>query len=84
MGLHRGGNINIKVIEEDLNMPELGGECAVCNLVISVDRNIDSRSEQRFVIHAVIENYCRHWTHDKVDQLEEFIMDALDQLKEGL
>ncbi len=75
--------MNIKVIEEDLHKtPELGGECAVCDLVISIDKNIGFRSKQKSVIHAVIENYCRHWTHDKVEQLEDFIMDALDQLEE--
>ena len=75
--------MNIKVSEEDIisKMEEPSGECAICNLEIIIDKNIDPRAKQRLVIHAVIENYCRSWMHEKVEQLEDFIMDALDQLE---
>lgn len=74
--------MNIKVIEDDImsKMSEPIGECAVCNLEITVDISLDYKVKQRLVIHAVIENYFRSLCHDKVDDLEEYIMEALDQL----
>ena len=72
--------MNIKVIgEEDPNFTFVsGGECAVCDLTIYVSNTLDARDKREVIIHAVIENYCRSWPHDKVNQLTEFIQDALD------
>ena len=50
--------MNIKVTQEDLmdKMSEPVGECALCSLDITVDKNLSTRVKQRLVIHAVIEN----------------------------
>jgi len=76
--------MNITVVQEDLmdKMTEPIGECALCSLEITIDRNLSPEVKRRLAIHAVIENYCRMWPHAKVDQLEDFIVDALEQLEE--
>ena len=60
----------------------LGGECATFNLLISIDKKLPKREQRALVIHAVLENYNRSMPHDKVDELEELIIEALDQLEE--
>uniref|UniRef100_A0A6M3LB74 Uncharacterized protein n=1 Tax=viral metagenome TaxID=1070528 RepID=A0A6M3LB74_9ZZZZ len=75
--------MNIKVIEDDImsKMSEPVGECAVCNLEITVDKSLNIKQKQRLVIHAVIENYFRDLCHDKVDEVEDYIVEALEQLE---
>ena len=74
--------MNIKIIKENISeyMDVHGGECATFRLEIIVDENLTERSQRNLVIHAIIENYCRSWVHDKVDELTQYIGDALDQL----
>jgi O-acetyl-ADP-ribose deacetylase (regulator of RNase III) len=76
--------MNIEVRKEDLGdySLDMGGECACANVEIIIDKRLSPRQQRSRVIHAVIENYCRSWSHDKVDELEELIMEALDKLNE--
>lgn len=74
--------MNIKVIKEDLgeNALELGGECACAELEILIDPRLSLRQQRSRLIHAIIENFCPSWVHDKVDELEDLIAEGLDQL----
>ena len=75
--------MNIKVIREkspsDVTA-NTGGEYAIFSLDVYVDENLSLRTQRTIATHAVIENYCRSWTHDKVEELCDLIQDVLDQL----
>lgn len=73
--------MNIQIIK-DTEMPTdlTGGEYSSANIDIYVDSDLDIRTQRLLVIHSVIENYCRSWVHSKVEELEGFIGEALDQL----
>ena len=76
--------MNITVIKEPLvglSSQDVVCEYARLKLEIHIDENISPHLQRNLVIHSVIENYCRSWTHDKVEQLEELIIDGLDQLE---
>ena len=60
---------------------ETGGEYAILALEIIVDDNLPLDTQEKLVVHAVIENYCRSWQHSKVEELTEYIWDALEQLE---
>jgi len=78
--------LNIKVIREEMrveNTAGTGGEYADTTLEIYLDNSLPLRSQREVIIHAVIENYNRGMTHDKVDQLTDFIQQGLDQLEGG-
>ena len=78
--------MNITVYREEilgLSSEEVVEEYGVLNLDIHLDQNLPIRTQQNLVIHAVIENYCGSWVHEKVEELEGHIREALDQL-EGL
>ena len=75
--------MNIKVHKEKLlnkSSQEPVCEHANLNLDIYIDTKIPRRLQENLVIHAVIENYCPSWVHDKVDALEGYIRDGLDKL----
>ena len=74
--------MNITVVNDDdlVKTAFTGGECAVCNLVIDVNKNLPPEMQRNLVIHAVVENFDRGMPHDAVDMLTDFICDALDQL----
>ena len=74
-------NITVRKVSS-ANSYITGGECACLSLEISIDEELPIREQRRLVTHAIIENYCWSWTHDKVDQLTDFITEALDQLEE--
>ena len=78
-----GSVVNIKVTLEDMNgySHRLGGECAFANLEISVDKALPIREQRLLIIHAILENYFRSIDHDKIDELEALIGEALDQLE---
>jgi len=61
----------------------VGGECGVPTLRIYIDPSLPIRTRRMLVIHSVIENYNRGMPHHKVNQLCEFIEDALDKLEGG-
>lgn len=76
--------MNITVIKEDIPLESsllIGGECAKCDLEITVDKHLPLREQQMLVIHSIIENYCQSWPHDKVNELEDLIREGLDQLQ---
>jgi len=80
--------MNIKVIKtsgpfEHLFSSQTGGETASLNLTIEVDESLLPEMQRELIIHAVIETYCRSWTHDKVEQLTEYIQTGLEQLGVG-
>ena len=59
-----------------------GGEYATNIVEINVDDSLPMSEQRRLVIHSTIENYCRNWAHDNVNELEQLIVYALDQLDE--
>ena len=78
--------MNITVCKEailGLSSEEVVEEYGMLNLEIHLDESLPYRMQQNLVIHAVIEGFCRNWVHEKVEELEGYIRDALDQL-EGL
>jgi len=77
--------MNITVKREHLHPNHLsgtGGEYAIAMLEIYVDDSLPERTQQEMVIHSIIENYCRNWAHNNVEQLTEYIQEGLDQIKE--
>ena len=61
--------MNIKVIKEEiigLSPQEAVEEYAVSSLVIHLDVNMPPETMRSLAVHAVIENFCSSWTHDKV------------------
>ena len=74
--------MNIIVIKSNIkNYQDIhGGECASTKVEIEVDSSLRKRVQRNLVIHAVIEVFCRPWTHDKVEELTDYICDALDEL----
>ena len=57
-----------------------GGEYAIPSLEIFIDSNLPPREQSLLVIHAVLEIYFCSVSHDKIDEVCEFITEALDQL----
>jgi hypothetical protein len=57
-----------------------GGEYATIDIVIHIDKNLSYEEQQEVLIHSVIENFCRDWSHDKVEELTSEIWDSLIQL----
>ena len=77
--------MNITVHKEEmlgLSSEEVVEEYGVLSLEVHVDSTLPYRTQQNLVIHAVIEGFCRNWPHEKVEELEEYIRDALDKLEE--
>ena len=76
--------MNIRVVK-DSEMPTdlTGGEYTVAKIDIYIDPDLDTRSQELLVIHAVIENYCRNWEHDKVEELCDLIEEGLDRLRDN-
>jgi hypothetical protein len=61
---------------------DLGGEYSTAIIDIYVDESLSLEEQKRRVIHSVIENFCRPWEHERVIELENYLMDALEQLEE--
>jgi hypothetical protein len=77
--------VNIKLVLETADLVHstiTGGEYAIADLTIFVDTNLPYPVQKDLVIHSVIENYCMSWTHDKVEELTDHVMLALDLLDE--
>ena len=77
--------MNITIIREslvNLSSQDAVGEYGVVNAEIHVDDALPKLAQRNLVIHAVIEIYCPSWPHNKVEELEEHIADALDKLGE--
>ena len=73
--------MNIQVYLEKNHRSYLtGGECAESQLKIFVDDKLPYHEKRNLVIHAVLENYLLSLCHDKIDELETLISDALDDL----
>lgn len=58
-----------------------GGEYATNLVEIFVDEALTLDEQKRLVIHSVIENYCRNWHHENVNELEQLIVYGLEQLE---
>ncbi len=74
--------MNIQVFRE-VEMPTdlTGGEYSTAEIGIYIDPHLPIRTQRLLVIHSIIENYCRSWAHDKVEELCEFIEDGIDQVE---
>ena len=77
--------MNITVCKEKLcdYQDVHGGGYAVNDLHIGIDEGLEPRVQRNIVINEVVEAYCRPWPKDGIDELVDFLVDALDQL-EGL
>ena len=71
-------NLNFEDIPDDL----VDGEYALCDLSIYLEKSLTYRTMRLLVIHAIVENFCQPWPHDKVDELVEHIQVGLDALDE--
>ena len=74
-------NISVKKLESKFSHLT-GGECTAVDMEIEVDTTLPFKEQQGLIIHTIVENYCRSWTHDKVEELTDLIQDALDKLEE--
>ena len=75
---------NIKVHKES-GIPwshKTGGAFARTNLEIWVDSNLCPKEQTELVIHEVLESWLSFLSHDKIDNLTDDVVEALEQLKE--
>ena len=75
--------MRVSVLQEDLiglSPEETIDEYATCDLKIYVDKSLPYEIKQNLVIHAVIENFCLSWPHDKVEELGALIREALQDI----
>jgi len=73
--------MQIKVMEDaDVPTDLTGGEYAISCVDIFVNKDLSERTKRELIVHAVIENYCPSWGHDKVEELTGLIQDGFDQL----
>ena len=73
--------MKVTVTKEEMPAHLTGGEYATCDVNIFVDPRLPIEEQRLLIIHAVIENYCRSWCHEKVEQLCEFIDEGLVELE---
>ena len=76
--------MRLTVIKEDMwgiCDQEVIEEYAEVNTIIHIDKNLAPRTQRNLTIHAVIETYCPSWPHDKIEELEELIIDGIDQVE---
>ncbi|MFH1231755.1 MAG: hypothetical protein V1709_09695 [Planctomycetota bacterium] len=75
--------MNIKVTKYD-DMPShlTGGEYSTCDVEIYIDPKLPLRTQRGLVIHAVIEIYFPSLYHSVIEEIEDLLQDALDQLEE--
>ena len=52
------------------------------NAIIHIDTNMPIRTQRNLAIHAAIEIFCPSWVHEKVEELEELIIDVIDKVEE--
>jgi len=74
--------VNIKVLRDTGHTALTGGEYAIPSLEIHVDKRLSKRIKTERIIHAIVEWYLPIIEHDKIDEISEAILDALDQLKD--
>lgn len=58
-----------------------GGECAVTDVNIELDKNLPYEMLVERVFHAIIEVYCPFLNHDKVEELTGLLMEGLECLQ---
>lgn len=74
----------VKVVHDDGCIEHIagtGGEYAISEITIHINKILPIRDQRMLAIHAVIENYNRSMSHDKVMELCGFIEDALDEIE---
>lgn len=74
-------NITVNKVNLYPHTHRVGGECATARLDIDIEEALPIREQRLLVIHAILENYFRSIEHDKIDELEALIGEALDQLE---
>lgn len=74
-------NVNVVLEDDHDSFVQTGGEYAELTLDIHVDKTLIPERQRELIIHAIVENYCRSWPHDKVEELTEKIMDGLEKLE---
>ena len=75
--------MNLEIVKESmfgLSDQEAIEEYAENSLTIHLDENLPLRAQRTLVLHAVLENYFPCLTHEKVEELEELMIDALDKI----
>jgi len=74
--------MEVKVIQsKDMPSHLTGGEYAINDVTIYVDKKLPKIIKQNLVVHAVVECYCSSWSHPKVEELTDLIVDALEKLQ---
>ena len=73
-------NVTIHREKMDDYLDVHGGECALSEVHIYVAEDLDPRVQRNLVIHAIIENYFRSISHDKIEELTDILCDSLDSL----
>lgn len=74
-------SLNITILKEKDHPSYItGGGCAVSELTITIDPGLPIQAQKEIVIHEVIEGYLPFLTHDKVEDLTEILINALDEI----
>lgn len=73
--------MNLQIIVEDITntIDVHGGGYAINDLNIYLDKSLDLRQCRNLVINEVVEAFCRPWHKETVDELVEYICEALDE-----
>ena len=73
--------MNVTILKEELHPSYMtGGGCAIFELTIIVDPSLPPQSQQEVIIHEVIEGYFPCLPHDKVDEITEILIKALEEI----
>ena len=60
-----------------------GGEHAISKLDIYVDPSLPDRTQKGLIVHSIVENFNRNWSHTKVEELCELIQHGLDEWQDA-
>ena len=72
--------MNVSILKEE-GYPSYitGGGCAVSTLEIIVDPSLPDSIQKEIIIHEVIEGFLPCLPHDKIDELTEMLIKALEE-----
>jgi len=76
-------NIKLTLVSEPSFTAITGGGCAETDCYINIDKNQDEHTQVGTTIHEVLCAALWIFPHDKIEQLTDDIMEALDQLYEN-
>ena len=74
--------MEIKIVEEKHPSHLTGGAYSYDNLTVIINPDLPYPEKVECVIHEVLENYLSCLSHEKVVELTDLIIDAVEQIKD--